>query len=90
MCKHKEVMTTARNAVVSLRASLGNLLVENHTLNEEISRLENFYDSDRLIDEEWRECRFCIHEVFYDDLENALYFDEWKEGLFKESLTWGK
>ncbi len=105
MCKHEEVLTTGRNALVALRHSLlGKLTPE---VNEELSRLENFYDWDRFEDEEY-ECSLCNKdeydlveefgmEVFYGqmsleerDTARALRVTWWKSSLVDEAVTWGK
>jgi hypothetical protein len=47
MCKHEEIVTASRNAVVALRAGLRGMTVSpevNLRINEEFSRRENAYD----------------------------------------------
>ena len=49
MCKHTEILTASRNAVVAVRAGLSNIDFSlTHKINNEISRQENAYD--RLLD----------------------------------------
>jgi len=48
MCKHEEIVTASRNAVVALRTGLRGMAVSpevNLRINEEFSRRENAYDS---------------------------------------------
>jgi hypothetical protein len=105
MCKHEEVLTTARNALVALRHSLlGKMTVE---LNEEVSRLENFYDWDRF-ENDFYECFLCIkdeydlveeygEEVWYGQMtkkqrkqERKVRVSWWKSSLVDEAVTWKK
>jgi hypothetical protein len=105
MCKHEEVLTTARNALVALRHSLlGKLTPE---VNEELSRLENFYDWDRFENEDY-ECTLCNiaeydlveeygHDVWYGQMslwdrerERERRVTWWRASLGDEAVTWGK
>ena len=102
-CVHEETLHRARNAVVAVRAGLSHLVLSRDT-NEEISRLENFYDFDRLRDEDG-DCVVCQNDyeaileakgedyefvgVEYLQLTNVRQ-KLWKSSLYSISLVWGK
>jgi hypothetical protein len=45
MCKHTEILTASRNAVVAVRAGLSSIDFSlTHKINNELSRHENAYD----------------------------------------------
>jgi len=61
MCKHTEILTASRNAVVMVRAGLSSIdFTLTYKINNEISRQENAYD--RLLDKIDEDgCYNCKH-----------------------------
>lgn len=109
MCKHEEILTASRNAVVAVRVALRGMTVSpeaNHSINEELSRLENFYDWSRFENEDY-ECVLCNEDWYTltdkftvqrwllmtsweQDLERNRLTTVWKHTLNDEVDTWGK
>jgi len=90
MCKHTEILTASRNAVVMVRAGLfdiGVVIMPMSRENNEISRQENAYDA-LLMDIEENGCKSCAYFGVEPDREsNYLQFvSEYVENYSLQAL----
>ena len=81
MCKHTEILTASRNAVVGVRAGLSSIdFTLTHKINNEISRQENAYERllDKIDERGCDDCRYPEDEKYAPFLQCiAEYVDQY-------------
>ena len=81
MCKHTEILTASRNAVVGVRAGLSSIdFTLTHKINNEISRQENAYERllDKIDERGCDDCRYPEDEKYVPFLQYvAEYIDQY-------------
>jgi len=81
-CKHTEILTASRNAIVALRARVTKTILENpfgtRTLHNEIARAENAYDA-LLMDIEENGCESCRLDALdpYRESDYLMFIDDY-------------
>lgn len=83
MCKHTEILTASRNAVVAVRAGLFDIdFGLTRKINNEISRQENAYD--RLLDKiDERGCDDCRYPEDEKHIPFLQYVSDYVENYAK-------